>query len=356
MIDVDEIYYDAISLLERMIAIPSVSREENAVADMLQNQLTEWQLSPKRSGNNLWCLSPDFSPAKPTILLNSHIDTVKPVAGWTLNPFAPTHSDNRLYGLGSNDAGASVVSLLAAFRWLTQHEQHYNLIFLASCEEEVSGRGGIESILPMLPNINVAIVGEPTGLQPALAEKGLMVLDAEAIGVSGHAARNEGVNAIYKAIDAVNVLRNFKFEKESAMLGPVKVSVTKIEGGRQHNIIPDLCQFLVDVRTTDAYSNADTLQLLRQAVPECTLTPHSTRLNPSSISTSHPLVQRAVMLGKTPFGSPTLSDQALMPFPSLKMGPGQSSRSHTADEYITHDEIREAIDVYVVLLNNLSLQ
>ena len=173
MIDVDELYYDAISLLERMIAIPSVSREENAVADMLQNQLTEWQLSPKRSGNNLWCLSPDFSPAKPTILLNSHIDTVKPVAGWTLNPFAPTHSDNRLYGLGSNDAGASVVSLLAAFRWLTQHEQHYNLIFLASCEEEVSGRGGIESILPMLPNINVAIVGEPTGLQPALAEKGL---------------------------------------------------------------------------------------------------------------------------------------------------------------------------------------
>lgn len=351
MIDVDEIYYDAISLLERMIAIPSVSREENAVADMLQNQLTEWQLSPKRSGNNLWCLSPDFSPAKPTILLNSHIDTVKPVAGWTLNPFAPTHSDNRLYGLGSNDAGASVVSLLAAFRWLTQHEQHYNLIFLASCEEEVSGRGGIESILPMLPNINVAIVGEPTGLQPALAEKGLMVLDAEAIGVSGHAARNEGVNAIYKAIDAINALRNLQFAKQSSLLGPVKVSTTVINAGTQHNVVPDVCRFVVDVRTTDAYSNLDTLQIIREAAPQCTFTPRSTRLNPSSISTEHPLVKRLLTLGKVPFGSPTLSDQALMPFPSLKLGPGDSARSHSADEYICPIEIREAIHTYISLLD-----
>ena len=351
MIDVDELYYDAISLLERMIAIPSVSREEKDVADMLQNVLTEWQLSPKRSGNNLWCLSPDFSPAKPTILLNSHIDTVKPVAGWTLNPFEPTHCDNRLYGLGSNDAGASVVSLLAVFRWLTQHKQHYNLIFLASCEEEVSGRSGIESVLPMLPNIDVAIVGEPTGMQPALAEKGLMVLDAEAIGVSGHAARNEGVNAIYKAIDAINALRNLQFEKKSQLLGPIKVSATVINAGTQHNVVPDVCRFVVDVRTTDAYSNQDTLQIIREAAPQCTFTPRSTRLNPSSISTEHPLVKRLLTLGKVPFGSPTLSDQALMPFPSLKLGPGDSARSHYADEYICPIEIREAIHTYISLLD-----
>ena len=351
MIDVDELYYDAISLLERMIAIPSVSREEKDVADMLQNVLTEWQLSPKRSGNNLWCLSPDFSPAKPTILLNSHIDTVKPVAGWTLNPFEPTHCDNRLYGLGSNDAGASVVSLLAVFRWLTQHKQHYNLIFLASCEEEVSGRSGIESVLPMLPNIDVAIVGEPTGMQPALAEKGLMVLDAEAIGVSGHAARNEGVNAIYKAIDAINALRNLQFEKKSQLLGPIKVSATVINAGTQHNVVPDVCRFVVDVRTTDAYSNLDTLQIIREAAPQCTFTPRSTRLNPSSISTEHPLVKRLLTLGKVPFGSPTLSDQALMPFPSLKLGPGDSARSHSADEYICPIEIREAIHTYISLLD-----
>ena len=351
MIDVDELYYDAISLLERMIAIPSVSREEKDVADMLQNVLTEWQLSPKRSGNNLWCLSPDFSPAKPTILLNSHIDTVKPVAGWTLNPFEPTHCDNRLYGLGSNDAGASVVSLLAVFRWLTQHKQHYNLIFLASCEEEVSGRSGIESVLPMLPNIAVAIVGEPTGMQPALAEKGLMVLDAEAIGVSGHAARNEGVNAIYKAIDAINALRNLQFEKKSQLLGPIKVSATVINAGTQHNVVPDVCRFVVDVRTTDAYSNQDTLQIIREAAPQCTFTPRSTRLNPSSISTEHPLVKRLLTLGKVPFGSPTLSDQALMPFPSLKLGPGDSARSHSADEYICPIEIREAIHTYISLLD-----
>ena len=351
MIDVDELYYDAISLLERMIAIPSVSREEKDVADMLQNVLTEWQLSPKRSGNNLWCLSPDFSPAKPTILLNSHIDTVKPVAGWTLNPFEPTHCDNRLYGLGSNDAGASVVSLLAVFRWLTQHKQHYNLIFLASCEEEVSGRSGIASVLPMLPNIDVAIVGEPTGMQPALAEKGLMVLDAEAIGVSGHAARNEGVNAIYKAIDAINALRNLQFEKKSQLLGPIKVSATVINAGTQHNVVPDVCRFVVDVRTTDAYSNQDTLQIIREAAPQCTFTPRSTRLNPSSISTEHPLVKRLLTLGKVPFGSPTLSDQALMPFPSLKLGPGDSARSHSADEYICPIEIREAIHTYISLLD-----
>ena len=248
-----------------------------------------------------------------------------------------------------------MVSLLAAFRMLTSHTQRYNLIFLASAEEEVSGKNGIESVLPMLPNIDVALVGEPTGMQPAVAEKGLMVLDGVVHGVAGHAARNEGVNAIYKAIDVIDTLRSLKFPKESAMLGPVKITVTKIEAGHQHNVIPDLCTLLIDVRTTDAYSNVETLELIRQAVPDCELTPHSTRLNPSGIDQSHPMVQRALMLGKEPFGSPTLSDQALMPFASLKMGPGDSARSHTADEYIELPEIREAIDTYIIMLDGLTL-
>lgn len=353
--DIDEIYYEAIDLLKAMIAVPSLSREEHDVADVVESHMKQYGLAPKRSGNNLWCLSPSYDPAKPTVLLNAHIDTVKVADGWQHDPFTPTEEEGRIYGLGSNDDAASVVSLLTAYRVLQESEQPCNFIFLASAEEEVSGRGGIESVLPMLPKVDVALVGEPTGMNPAIAEKGLMVLDGVIHGVAGHAARNEGVNAIYKAVDVINTLRNLKLEKVSPTLGPVKVTVTKIEAGQQHNIIPDLCKILVDVRTTDTYTNLETLELLRQAVPDCELTPHSTRLNPSSIDPEHPLVQRAVMLGKEPFGSPTLSDQALMPFPSLKMGPGQSSRSHTADEYIGLDEIREAVDTYIVMLNGLSL-
>ena len=351
--DLDEIFYDAIDLLKAMIATPSVSREEQAVASLVQAAMQGYGLAVKRSGCNLWTLSPDFDPQKPTVLLNAHLDTVKPASGWVRDPFAATVEGDRIYGLGSNDDGASVVSLLTAFRVITEQEQPCNYIFLASAEEEVSGRGGIESVLPMLPPISVALVGEPTGMQPAVAEKGLMVLDGVLHGVAGHAARNEGVNAIYKAVDAINVLRNLQLPKMSELLGPVKISVTKIEGGTQHNVVPDLCKLLVDVRTTDAYSNVETLELIRQAVPECTLTPHSTRLNPSGISLDHPLVQRAIMLGKEPFGSATLSDQALMPFPSLKMGPGESSRSHTAEEFVTMQEVREAIDTYIVMLNGL---
>lgn len=355
LMDIDEIYYEAIDLLKAMIATPRVSREEKEVANVVERRMRAWGLSPKRSGNNLWCMPPDFDPAKPTVLLNAHLDTVKPVEGWKRDPCTPVEEDGRLYGLGSNDDGASVVSLLAAHRMLTEHEQPCNFIFLASAEEEVSGKGGVEMMLPMLPAIDVALVGEPTGMNPAIAEKGLMVLDAVVHGVAGHAARNEGVNAIYLAVDVIDKLRHLAWQKVSPMLGPVKVTVTKIEAGQQHNIVPDVCKMLIDVRTTDAYTNAETLQLLREAVPGCELTPHSTRLNPSSIDASHPLVQRAMMLGKEPFGSPTLSDQALMPFPSMKMGPGQSSRSHTADEYIECDEVREAIDTYIVLLNGLHL-
>ncbi len=355
MIDIDELYYDAIQLLADMIAVPSVSRDEANVATLLHERMTQWGLSPQRHGNNVWATSPEFASERPTILLNSHIDTVKPAIGWNYDPFTPTEEDDRLYGLGSNDAGASVVSLLSAFRWLSCKEQHYNLIFLASCEEEVSGKDGVESVLEILPKIDVAIVGEPTQMQPAIAEKGLMVLDAEAYGQSGHAARNEGVNAIYKAIEAINSLCNIHFDKQSQLLGPVKVSTTMINAGTQHNVVPDICKFVVDVRTTDAYTNLETLEIIRAAAPQCTFTPRSTRLNPSSISTQHPLVQRLVTMGKTPFGSPTLSDQALMPFPSLKIGPGDSARSHTADEYICTIEVREAIHTYISLLDNAKI-
>lgn len=355
MPDFDELYYDAVDLLKQMVAVPSLSRDEGAVADVLENAMKRCGLFPKRHVNNVWCLSNDFSPEQPTILLNAHIDTVKVAAGWQHHPFAATQEGDAIYGLGTNDDGASVVTLLAAFRALTGTPQPYNLIFLASAEEEVSGKNGVEAVLPMLPPIDFALVGEPTAMQPAIAEKGLMVLDGEVTGVAGHAARNEGVNAIYIAMDVVNTLRHFRFEKESEMLGPVKISVTKIAGGTQHNVVPDKCEFLVDVRTTDAYTNEQTLDILRRAVPQCRLTPHSTRLNPSGISRSHPVVARAEMLGKRPFGSPTLSDQALMPFPSIKMGPGDSARSHTADEYILCTEIRQAIDEYFTLLNGIRL-
>lgn len=353
----DELFYDAIDMLKEMISIPSFSREENEVADRIMNILYSYGLEPKRHGNNLWCIAPNFDQDRPTILLNSHIDTVKPVLGWTRPPFSPNEEEGRIFGLGSNDAGASVVALTATFRHLYNQERLYNLILLLSCEEEVSGKNGLESVLPLLPHIDVAIVGEPTEMQPAIAEKGLMVLDGEIQGVSGHAARNEGINAIYRAMEVVNTLKNLNFEKESPTLGPIKITVSQIEAGTQHNVVPDRCHIVVDIRTTDAYSNLETLELIRKAVSYewCTLTPRSTRLNPSGISIKHPLVKRLITLGCNPFGSPTLSDQALMPFPSLKLGPGNSSRSHTADEFIYVDEIRNAIHTYTTILTNLNL-
>lgn len=353
----DELFYDAIDMLKDMISIPSFSREEKAVADMIEARLGSFGLSPQRHGNNLWCIAPEFDDSKPTLLLNSHIDTVKAVQGWSHDPFKPSEEEERIYGLGSNDAGASVVTLTAVFRHLCELERTYNLILLLSCEEEVSGRGGIESVLPLLPHIDVAIVGEPTDMQPAIAEKGLMVLDGEIKGVAGHAARDEGINAIYRAMEVVSILKDLRFENESTMLGPVKITVSQIEAGTQHNVVPDTCRIVVDVRTTDAYDNEETLSLIRKAVPFdwCRLTPRSTRLNPSGISEEHILVKRLKTLGCVPFGSPTLSDQALMPFPSLKLGPGSSSRSHTADEYILTTEIRTALHTYTTLLTNLSI-
>jgi len=349
-----EQFYDAIDLLKGIVAIPSYSREEKEVADFLQRQWAKAGHVVNRQGHNIW-LSTPVDTSKPTLLLNSHLDTVRPVSGWTKDPFVADDSeDDLIYGLGSNDAGASVVSLYTVFNLLSQSEQAYNLIFLASAEEEVSGKNGIESILPLLPPITFAIVGEPTNMQPAVAEKGLMVLDCTVTGKAGHAAREEGVNAISLAMRDIEWFNMFRFPLYSDFLGPVKMSVTQIQAGTQHNVIPDRCTFVVDVRSNEFYTNDELLQLIREQV-RCEVVPRSTRLNSSQTGLSHSFVRRAMMMGKQPFGSPTLSDQALMPFPSVKIGPGDSSRSHGADEFVRPSEIREGIDTYLMLLNGLEI-
>lgn len=345
---------EAITLLQALIGIPSLSREEDTAADFLQNYIEESGIMTGRSGNNIWCISPMFDVNKPTILLNSHIDTVKPVTGWRRQPFTPKIENGKLYGLGSNDAGASLVSLFQVYRHLSATQQSYNLIYLASCEEEVSGKNGIESVLPKLPPITLGIVGEPTEMNPAIAEKGLMVLDLTARGKAGHAARNDGENAIYKLMPDIEWFRSFRFSKESPLLGTVKMSVTQINAGTQHNVIPDICTAVVDIRSNECYSNEELFEEITKHI-SCEAKARSFRLNSSSILADHPFVKRAVELGKVPFGSPTLSDQALMKFPSVKIGPGKSSRSHTADEYILLNEIEEAIGLYIRLLDGLKL-
>lgn len=349
--DIHNLTNEAVNLLKALIAIPSPSREEEKAANYLQQYLENKGMETGRLGNNVWCLSPMFSLEKPTLLLNSHIDTVKPTGSWRKKPFVPTlESNGKLYGLGSNDAGASLVSLTQVFLQLCGTTQTYNLILLASCEEEISGKNGLESALPQLPPIDFALVGEPTEMQPAIAEKGLMVLDITAIGRAGHAAREEGDNAIYKILDDIAWFRDYRFDKVSSLLGPVKMSVTMVNAGTQHNVIPDRCTFTVDIRSNECYTNHE---LFNEIVPhlKCQATARSFRLGSSHVSPQHPLVRRAVELGCTPFGSPTLSDQALMPFPSMKMGPGKSSRSHTADEFIFVREIEEAIKLYLTLLD-----
>lgn len=353
--DISTLVSEATGLLKSLIAIPSLSRDEEKAADYLQNFIEMQGMETGRKGNNVWCLSPMFNLQKPTLLLNSHIDTVKPVNGWRKDPFTPiVESNGKLYGLGSNDAGASLVSLLQVFLQLSRTTQPYNLIYLASCEEEVSGKNGIECILPELPPINFALVGEPTEMQPAIAEKGLMVLDVTARGRSGHAARNEGDNAIYKILNDIAWFRDYHFPKESSLLGPVKMNVTMVNAGTQHNVIPDRCTFVVDIRSNECYSNQELFDEIQKHI-SCEATARSFRLSSSHVEESHPLVQKAVSLGRMPYGSPTLSDQALMPFPSLKMGPGKSSRSHTADEFIFIKEIEEAIEIYIKLLDGIKL-
>lgn len=346
---------DAVTLLKELIAIPSVSRNEDKAADKLSEYLNLWGLPYGRDGNNLWVGCPDWDNNRPTIMLNAHIDTVKPVSTWTRDPFLPTQEGDMIYGLGSNDCGGGLVSLLQAYRIMLHHPRNYNLLWVASAEEEVSGANGFSRVLSKLPNIAVAIVGEPTGMQPAIAEKGLMVIDGYAYGKSGHAARNEGVNAIYEALDDLVWLRDYKFRKSSPLLGPTKMTVTVVESGTQHNVIPDTLHFVIDVRTNEFYQNEYLFEFLCKKMTKCELKARSFRLHSSSIPQDHPLIRRCMEHGMQPFGSPTLSDQALMPFPSFKLGPGDSSRSHSADEYIKISEIQQAIDTYVSLLDGLTL-
>ena len=349
---------EAVELLKRLIATPSVSRDEKAAADVLEAYMKEKGLNPQRHGNNVWCLSAHAlddggqAEKKPIILLNAHIDTVKPVAGWQHDPFSPTQEGDTLYGLGSNDCGGGLMALLQVFMLLKDCLQSYHLIYLASCEEEVSGKNGIESVLPLLPKIDFAIVGEPTGMQPAIAEKGLMVIDATAHGKAGHAARNEGDNAIYHAMKDIQWLSQWQFPKQTELLGPVKNTVTIVNAGTQHNVIPDQCTFTIDVRSNECYTNEEIFAFFQKHLTS-ELKARSFRLSSSRIDESHPFVQACIKEGLKPFGSPTLSDQALMRFPSLKLGPGESSRSHTADEYIKISEIDAAISLYVKLLSSL---
>lgn len=341
---------EAVSLLSHLIATPSVSRDERRAADIMEEELVRCGFTPHREANNVWAIGSCQREDRPTLLLNAHIDTVKPVASYTRNPYEPSLEDGTLYGLGSNDCGGGLVSLLQVFRELSASERcPYNLVYLASAEEEVSGKDGISRALPLLPHIDVAIVGEPTGMQPAVAEKGLMVVDITAHGKSGHAARNEGVNAIYEALDDLCWIRSHRFDRVSQFLGPTKMQATVVNAGTQHNVVPDECKIVVDVRTNELYTNEEVFDIISShCKSECRA--RSFRLHSSRIDLNHPLVERCVALGLQPFGSPTLSDQALMPFASLKLGPGQSARSHSADEYIKVSEIEHAIGLYLRLL------
>ena len=345
---------DAVELLKKLIATPSVSRNEKDAADIMEQTIRSYGFEPQREANNLWIIDPHYDESRPTLLLNAHIDTVKPVASWSRDPFSPDVEDGVLYGLGSNDCGGGLCSLLQIFRMLTEKPQSYNLIYLASAEEEVSGKDGITRALPLLPHIDLAIVGEPTGMNPAVAEKGLMVLDVIAHGKSGHAARNEGVNAIYEALDDMRWIRDYKFEKVSEFLGPTKMKLTVVNAGTQHNVIPDKCTMLVDIRTNEFYDNEEVYEFIRQHL-KSEVKAHSFRLKSSRIDPEHPLIRKCVAMGMKPFGSPTLSDQALMHFPSFKLGPGESSRSHSANEFIRISEIRDAIAKYETLLDGAAI-
>ena len=345
---------EAVELLKELISIPSFSKEEDQTAGILCRFIGTKGIVHTRVGNNVFALNKHFDDKKPTILLNSHHDTVKPNPQYTRNPFTPEIEDGKLFGLGSNDAGGCLVSLIATFlHFYEKPDLRYNIILAATAEEEISGSGGIEYTLPYLPAINCAIVGEPTQMQMAVAERGLMVLDCISHGKAGHAARNEGENAIYNAIRDIEWFRNYKLLKISDLLGPSKMSVTVIETeNKAHNMVPSQCKFVVDTRINELYSFEEVIDIIKANV-QCEVTPRSTRLRSTSIAIGHPLVIAGINLGRTYYGSPTTSDKALMPFPALKIGPGDSARSHTADEYIYIDEIKNGIELYIQLLNNV---
>ncbi|MEP7267631.1 MAG: M20/M25/M40 family metallo-hydrolase [Saprospiraceae bacterium] len=352
--ELDQLTTEAIALLSELIGIPALSKEEENRADFLQHYLIQSGFKPRRIGNNI-LLSKNNIDSNKCILLNSHIDTVKPSPSWSYNPHKAFIKEGKLFGLGANDAGASVVSLFMAFKYLSSKHQSYSLLFAATAEEEISGENGIAKLLNEIQNIDLAIVGEPTGMQMAIAEKGLMVIDAVTKGRSGHAAREEGVNAIYLAIADIETIKMLNFEKTSPLLGKSKATVTIIHAGSQHNVVPDECRYVIDVRCNEMYTLQEVHSLLQHAVKYSALTPRSFRLQPSSIDVDHEIIKKGISMGLNHYGSPTLSDQALMPFPSLKIGPGDSSRSHTADEYIELDEIKKGIQYYIQLMDSLDL-
>jgi len=344
-----------IKLLQSLIAVESFSRNENVAANIVRKFLDEAGIAYQSKTNNTWAFNLHWKEGLPVILLNSHIDTVKPASGYTRNPFSADIKDGILYGLGSNDAGGPLVTLLAVFmHFYNNSDLPYNLIYAATAEEEISGPDGLVSILEELGPFNLAIVGEPTQMQMAIAEKGLMVLDCMAHGKSGHAAREEGENAIYKAMVDIEKLKNFTFPKSSPILGSVKLSITMINSGTQHNVVPDQCTFVVDVRTNEHYSNQEAFNIIDKLI-ESEVKARSLRLNSSGIAIEHPIVQRGIQLGLSYYGSPTTSDQAVIPYPSIKIGPGDSARSHTADEFILISEIEKRFRVYVDLLKDLYL-
>lgn len=353
MADIDTLFQQAVELLQQLISIPSFSREEDKTADAIEKFMQQRGIVMHRKLNNLWAWNKYFDAGKPTILLNSHHDTVKPNSGYTRDPFDAKIKDGKLYGLGSNDAGGCLVSLISTFLYFYDKQNlKYNFCLATTAEEEISGVNGLELIIPELGRLDFGIVGEPTLMQLAIAEKGLMVLDCTAVGKAGHAAREEGENAIYKALPDIEWFRNYKFQKESEIFGPVKMSVTIINAGSQHNVVPASCVFTVDVRVTDAYRNEEVLEIIRSHVSS-EVKPRSIRLKPSSIDKNHPIVRAGIALGRTTYGSPTTSDQSLLDIQSIKVGPGDSARSHTADEFVYVDEIRQGIELYVKMLEQM---
>lgn len=354
MSDLKTIKSDSVQLLKQLIKTPSFSKEEDGTAGIIQNFLKAKGVEAKRYLNNIWCTNRHFDASRPNILLNSHHDTVKPNPGYTYSPFSATEIDGKIIGLGSNDAGASLVSLIAAFlHFHQQKELNYNLILAATAEEEISGTNGITALLPVLPSIDCGIVGEPTQMQMAVAERGLLVLDVIAQGTAGHAARDEGANAIYKAMKDIDWFRSYQFEKVSELLGPVKMTVTSLETtNKAHNVVPSECRFVVDIRINELYTHEEVIDFVKQKI-QSEVTPRSCRLRSSMIAIDHPLVKAGLQSGRSYYGSPTASDKALMPFPALKIGPGDSARSHTADEYIYINEIEEGTDLYIKLLDKV---
>lgn len=344
----------ALALLQDLIRTQSFSTEEDLTAALIEKWLTGYAIPFERQGHNIYAFNKNFDPSKPNLLLNSHHDTVKPNSNYTRDPFEASIEDGKLYGLGSNDAGGCLVSLLATFVYFYDKElANYNLMIAATAEEENSGPNGLNSLLDTLPKIEVAIVGEPTKMDLAIAEKGLLVFDAKVKGTASHAAHPNDDNPIYKTIKTLEFFRDYKFDKVSDTLGEVKLTVTQVSAGSQHNVVPGTTELVIDCRVNDKYNNQEIVDILGQLAPCDELIPRSTRLNSSSISPNHPLVKAGVAMGKNTYGSPTLSDQSVLNCQSLKMGPGDSLRSHSADEFIYVNEIEEGIETYIELLSKV---